>query len=151
MGLDNKLSQIMEFPLPTTHTHIVISTNLTHTQIQVIISTIQWNMGNTIDEDVYQMTYHCLKQLCISNICSNFIKEHIIFAYRVISISSFPNSNVSIFLWVSFQFLERQSISGWCNGQSIIQRIESSKGEPHFYFESYVMFIRNKSEFNELH
>ena len=33
MGLDNKLLQIMEFPLPTTHTHIVVSTNLAHTQI----------------------------------------------------------------------------------------------------------------------
>ena len=33
MGLDNKLSQIMEFPLPTTNTHILMSTNLAHTQI----------------------------------------------------------------------------------------------------------------------
>ena len=83
MRLDNKLSQIMEFPLPTTHTHISMSTNLAHTQIQVINSTIQWNMGKTIDDDVDEMTYHCSKQFCISNICSNFIKELIIFAYRV--------------------------------------------------------------------
>jgi hypothetical protein len=38
--------------------------------------------------------------------------------------------------------------SFWCNGHSIIFWIESSKGEPHCYFESFVMFIRNKSEFN---
>ena len=104
MGLDNKLLQIMEFPLPTTHTHIVVSTNLAHTQIQEIISTIQWNMGNTIDDDVDQMTYHCLKQFCISNICSNFIKELIIFAFRVYQFHRFQIVMFQYFCGFLFSF-----------------------------------------------
>ena len=36
MGLDKKLSQLMECPLPTNNTyntHIIMSTKITHTQI----------------------------------------------------------------------------------------------------------------------
>ena len=40
--------------------------------------------------------------------------------FLFISISSFPKSNVSICLWVSLWFLERQSLPSWCNGHSII-------------------------------
>jgi hypothetical protein len=31
--LDKKLSQLMDCPLPTNNTHIIMSTNITHTQI----------------------------------------------------------------------------------------------------------------------
>jgi hypothetical protein len=33
MGLDQKLSQLMECPLPTSTTHIIMSTKIAHTQI----------------------------------------------------------------------------------------------------------------------
>jgi hypothetical protein len=31
MGLDKKLSQLMDCPLPTNNTHIIMSTKITHT------------------------------------------------------------------------------------------------------------------------
>ena len=33
MGLDKKLSQLMDCPLPTNNTHIIMSTKIAHTQI----------------------------------------------------------------------------------------------------------------------
>jgi predicted secreted Zn-dependent protease len=33
MGLDKKLSQLMDYPLPTNNTHIIMSTKIAHTQI----------------------------------------------------------------------------------------------------------------------
>ena len=33
LGLDKKLSQLMDCPLPTNNTHIIMSTKITHTQI----------------------------------------------------------------------------------------------------------------------
>ena len=33
MGLDKKLSQLMDCPLPTNNTHIIMSTKITYTQI----------------------------------------------------------------------------------------------------------------------
>ena len=33
MGLDKKLSQLMDCPLPTNKTHIIMSTKIAHTQI----------------------------------------------------------------------------------------------------------------------
>ena len=33
MGLDKKLSQLMDCPLPTNNTHLIMSTEITHTQI----------------------------------------------------------------------------------------------------------------------
>ena len=33
MGLDKKLSQLMDCPLPTNNTHIIMSIQIAHTQI----------------------------------------------------------------------------------------------------------------------
>jgi hypothetical protein len=33
MGLNKKLSQLMDCPLPTKNTHIIMSTKIAHTQI----------------------------------------------------------------------------------------------------------------------
>ena len=33
MGLDKKLSQLMDCPLPTNNTHIIMSTKIEHTKI----------------------------------------------------------------------------------------------------------------------
>jgi hypothetical protein len=33
MGLDKKLSQLMDCPLPTNNTHIIMSAKIAHTQI----------------------------------------------------------------------------------------------------------------------
>ena len=52
----------------TNHTYIIMSTNLIHTQLQIIL-----NMGHIIDVDVDQMTDHCLAYFYFSNFCSNFI------------------------------------------------------------------------------
>ena len=128
MRLGNKLSQIMEFPLPTTHTHILMSTNLAHTQIQVILSTIQWNMGNTIDDDVDQMTYHCLKQFCISNICSNFIKEHIIFAYRVYQLHGFQIVMLQYFCGFLFSFQKDNLFRGGVMDNPLYNELDLPKG-----------------------
>jgi hypothetical protein len=40
MGLDKSLSQLMDYPLPTHNTHVIMSTKIAHTQIQIIFSTI---------------------------------------------------------------------------------------------------------------
>jgi hypothetical protein len=42
-----------------------------------------------------------------------------ILEFSFILISSFPKSNVSIFLLVSLKFLKRQYLSFWYNGHSI--------------------------------
>ena len=35
MGLDKMLSQLMDYPLTTSNTHIIMSTNLAHTYIHI--------------------------------------------------------------------------------------------------------------------
>jgi len=40
MGLDKKLSQLMDCPLLTNNTHIIMSTTIAHTQIYIIFNTI---------------------------------------------------------------------------------------------------------------